>query len=267
MKPLIATVGIAACVLGMGLFAGHRLTPTDSPPETVLWAWERPEAVDFLTSSEATIAVLVGRLRLSGESMTTFPRVQPLTLPEDAPRLAVVRIESDPRQRPVLDAPQRQRVVDAVLAWAAALPAARALQIDFDATVSERPFYRSLLEDLRRQMPAEQPLSITALASWCLGDPWLDGLPIKEAVPMLFRMGRDAEPVRAQLARGVDFSHPLCRSSYGLSSDEPIPALRSGRRLYLFHPRPWTETAFEAFHHRLMRDLGETTWITPHAAG
>ena len=34
------------------------------------------------------------------------------------------------------------------------------------------------------------PLTITALASWCDGDDWIDGLPVADASPMLFRMGR-----------------------------------------------------------------------------
>ena len=94
------------------------------------------------------------------------------------------------------------------------------------------------------------PISITALASWCLGDRWLEDLPIDEAVPMLFRMGTDEEPVRAALARG-DFHDPRCRFSYGLATDEPLPALRPGRRLYLFHPNAWTEPAYTRFRHRL----------------
>ncbi len=257
----LVTVGLAVaccCTLPqlppkLSVFAPAKEPASDRflTPQTIVWAWERPESLEFLPSPEIVVAVLVGRLRLAADSMTPFPRLQPLTLPQSTSRIAVVRLESDPRQRPDLGNEQRQQVVAAILAWSTGLPGFKALQIDFDATVTERVFYRQLLTDLRRQLPATLPISITALASWCLGDVWLDELPIDEAVPMLFRMGKDATLVRTKLAAGADFNHPLCRSSYGISSDEPLPTLRPGRRLYLFHPRAWTEPAFTTFRQRL----------------
>jgi hypothetical protein len=81
-------------------------------------------------------------------------------------------------------------------------------------------------------------LNITALASWCLGDPWIGDLPVNDAVPMLFRMGQ-GEPREI-----TDFSAPVCRSSIGLSTDELRQGLPRGRRLFIFHPRPWTPQAF-----------------------
>src|SRR5439155_3985440 len=58
------------------------------------------------------------------------------------------------------------------------------LEIDFDARASEREFYRAILLDLRRVLPASMPLSITALASLCECDGWISGIPVTEAVPM-----------------------------------------------------------------------------------
>ena len=69
------------------------------------------------------------------------------------------------------------------------LPRVRGVQIDFDATLSERDAYRALIHDVRKRLGPATPLSITALASWCIGDDWLNGLPVDEAIPMLFRMG------------------------------------------------------------------------------
>jgi hypothetical protein len=130
----------------------------------------------------------------------------------------------------------------------------RAIQIDFDARRSELGLYRALLEDVRQRLPATMPLSITALASWCVGDRWLDGLPsgtIDEAVPMLFRMGPDEPAVASWLRAGRRFTVPACRKSLGVSTDEPLSqailsdglASRDGLhfagRLYVFHPRPW----------------------------
>jgi len=70
--------------------------------------------------------------------------------------------------------------------------------------VSERDFYRALLQDLRAQLPDNVPLSMTALASFCIGDRWLEGLPVDEAVPMIFRMGADDKPIKNLLANGKD---------------------------------------------------------------
>jgi hypothetical protein len=84
---------------------------------------------------------------------------------------------------------------------------------------------------------------MTALASWCLGDPWIRGLPVDEAVPMLFQMGPDSRDIRRRLASGDDFSLPVCRTSIGLSLDEPLARVPPGRRRYVFSPRGWNEAA------------------------
>jgi hypothetical protein len=57
---------------------------------------------------------------------------------------------------------------------------------------------------------------------------------------MLFRMGPGDAEVRRRLRRGQDFTNPACRLSAGVSTDEPLPRLRYGRRVYIFHPRSWT---------------------------
>ena len=127
------------------------------------------------------------------------------------------------------------------------------MQIDFDARESERDFYKDLLTELRRQLPSEMPLSITALASWCLYDNWIDGLPVDEAVPMLFRMGADAERVRASLEAGGNFRSPLAQQSLGISTDEPLPRLPSRRRVYIFSERAWTKEAADGIIREVQR--------------
>ena len=139
--------------------------------------------------------------------------------------------------------PAQRRAVIEEAARASRLPAVLAIQIDFDAVASERAFYRALLGELRGRLPEAIGLSITALASWCLGDPWIDGLPVDEAVPMLFQMGRDSGAVRSRLRSGGPFGPPLCRESLGISTDEPAPVVPGVRRIYVFHRVPWTEAA------------------------
>ena len=91
-----------------------------------------------------------------------------------------------------------------------------AIQIDFDAADSERDVYRRLLARVRAVLPRTVPLSMTALASWCVGDTWLDGLPVDEAVPMLFRMGPINEPYSSIGVRPAD-AVPACRAAVGTS--------------------------------------------------
>ncbi|HEV7842531.1 MAG TPA: hypothetical protein VGO69_02490, partial [Pyrinomonadaceae bacterium] len=143
---------------------------------------------------------------------------------------------------PVLSTIQRAEVV-AALTEAATAPNVSALQIDFDATQSERQFYKSLLQDLRPRLPQAMPLSITALVSWCIYDNWLDDLPVDEAVPMLFRMGVDEQRIKSYLNEGGAFRSPLCRLSNGVSTDEHLKLVSPGARTYIFHTQAWTETS------------------------
>ena len=215
--------------------------PLSAFPHVVLWAWERPELLDFIDPDTVGVAFLARTLDLSGPDVTVRPRLQPLSVPHNTRLMAVVRIDSDRRRPPDLSWSQRQ-VAAAAIAEVSGFAAIAALQIDFDAAVSQRTFYRDLLQDLRHQLPASMPLSMTALASWCIYDDWLTGLPVDEVVPMVFRMGADQRWVRRLLADG-DFRAVHCRQSLGVSTDEPLPTLRDTRRLYVFHPQPWRPAA------------------------
>jgi hypothetical protein len=212
-----------------------------SLPRVILWAWERPESLEFIDVQTVGVAFLARTLYLSGPDVIVRPRLQPFSAPPDAKLVAVVRLASDRWRPPDLSASQREMTA-AAIAEVSAVSGIQALQVDFDAAVSERPFYREVLQQLRRQLPASMPLSITALASWCVFDDWLTGLPVDEVVPMLFRMGADQQRVRRHLAED-DFRTAACRHSVGISTDEPVPTLRPGRRLYLFHPHAWRPEA------------------------
>ena len=161
------------------------------------------------------------------------------------PLLAVLRVES---HAAVLNPEQGKALISSGLKLLT-LPGVQGLQIDFDAKDSERNFYGSVLRELRSRMPATVPLSMTALVSWCLEDRWLSAAGLEgqvdEAVPMLFRMGSEAGSVRARLSRREPFEEPLAQTSYGLSTDEPLPRLRGGRRCYVFCPGPWTAAAWD----------------------
>jgi hypothetical protein len=200
-------------------------------PEVVLWVWERPEDLSR-AGPDVRFAVLAKSIELDGSSMRVRPRMQPVELPAGADATSVVRIDATGEFSP---SPALVRDVARQIA-----NDARPLQVDFDARVSERAFYRDVLHEVRRIVGTGRRVSITALASWCLGDPWIRELPIDEAVPMIFQMGPDDAAVRAHLASGGDFSLPVCRTSVGLSLDEPVFRVPRARTLYFFSPKPWT---------------------------
>jgi uncharacterized protein DUF3142 len=213
-------------------------------PPVVLWAWERPELLDFIDPQAVGVAFLTQTLSLSGPDVVIRPRLQPLRVPSATKLMAVTRIEVDRLRPPDLSMRQRE-LAAAAIADIGHLPAMTALQVDFDAAVSHRLFYRHLLQDLRRRLPASLALSITALASWCMYDDWLGGLPVDEVVPMVFRMGADQHRVRRDLAED-DFRVAHCRKSLGISTDEPLPTVRPMRRLYVFHPQSWRPEALSS---------------------
>ena len=224
---------------------GKSRTSRGSVPRIVLWAWERPENLSFIDPKSVAVAFLARTIELSGNDMEVHPRMQPLEVPNSTTLIAVVRISTSHKSTPSLSNDQLRATEESILR-AVQLPEIRGLQIDFDATVSERTFYRSLLDSLRRRLPDSLTLSITALASWCLGDPWIADLPVDDAIPMLFRLGPDSLDVLDRLNKGEDFSIPICRHSVGVSTDEPFPRTIHGRSVYVFNPKPWTAGSFQS---------------------
>lgn len=204
-------------------------------PTRTLWVWERPEDLRAIDPSTTAIAWLDQTILL-GPDVVGVPRRQPLSYPSSAARIAVVRIEALPDAK--LDAAQQRQAI-ALLVQSAIQPGVAALQVDFDATRSQRAFYAGLLTDLRRQMPFGLPLSITALASWCSYDDWIAALPVDEAVPMLFRM----EPGRRAAADSpwLRIREPLCMGSAGISTHESWPDDLAGKRIYVFADRGWRQ--------------------------
>jgi hypothetical protein len=205
-------------------------------PQTVVWAWERPEDLKFIDPAKIGVAYLAKTISLSGESVLTRPRLQALEIPAGTKVIAVVRIESDRTDTPVLTDVQLNQVTTEITKLKDSHFSS--IQIDFDASKSERTFYRKLIFEVSKQI-SPLPLSITALASWCSGDKWLQDLPIAEAVPMFFRMGVERGAFASRLAEGnIEFAAP-CDRAAGVSTDELISEPKVDR-LYIFSPTPWT---------------------------
>lgn len=210
-------------------------------PTKILWAWERPEDLRFLDPKEYGVAFLAQTLFLDNTGVTPKPRRQPLEISPGTYMIAVTRIETnkDGKKRPPFDAEMRTKVVS-LIKNTLELPGVKAIQIDFDAVVSERDFYRSMMKEFRKQTPEGVSLTMTSLASWCTGDAWFNDFPVDEAVPMAFQMGADSDKIKNYLRNGNDWNEPLCRGSYGISIDDPLKVeLKPDRRIYYFSDSPW----------------------------
>ena len=240
--------------LGGALFLLVLLGPGYAPPVTaatrlpsvMLWAWERPEDLRGLGSTTG-VAFLAQTINIENDRIRVVPRMQPLHVDRETMLVAVTRIEASSgveraAGRRFDRSSQRSRAVDDVadaIVRMSVLPRVAAVQVDFDATASQREFYRALLAVVRSRLPSGTALSITALASWCAADNWLVGLPIDEAVPMLFRMGPFNEPYLDAL-RTPRGPGRACGGAVGVSLDEPRAIERAVRRVYVFNPKPWT---------------------------
>jgi hypothetical protein len=224
-------LGRALLVSAAILLAACRRDALPQFPRLMLWAWESPQNLDFIDPKQAGVAFLARTVLVKDGQAKILPRFQRLHVPAGTVLMAVVRIESQGTPLPDV------QTVCGMVASAATLAGVRGLQIDYDAKSSERGFYRGLIQCVRSRTGL--PLVITALASWCQADDWIRGLPISDAVPMLFRMGPD------RYRPGSNFPVPLCQNSFGISIDEPIARLPRGKRLYIFHPGPWTQIDYQ----------------------
>lgn len=229
--------------------ATHRLAPL---PPIIFWAWERPERLDYIDIDKAGVAFLAKTISLRNDKAVARPRLQTLSVRPGTVLIAVARIEADRFDLPSLSQAQIQAAANEITELAQ-LPNVTAVQIDFDARVSERAFYAELLTTVRKTLPSRTGLSITALASWCQGDNWLDELPVDEAVPMLFRMGVDRAGIVSALASGEKFHSPLCGQSTGISVDENVPYAPASERLYVFNPNSWSPGSIEKVMEKYQR--------------
>jgi len=231
----IATIIILLPLLFVA-FSARRPATVESLPPVILWAWERPENLTFLDPQTTGVAFLAKTITLRDDKTLVKPRLQPLQLAPETKLIAVVRIEID---RALLSSAQLEQTAHEI----SSLSGVSVVQIDFDATASERDFYRKLLQRVREELSPSVGLSITALASWCAGDDWIADLPVDEAVPMLFRMGVERPQFQRRLESGQPFEASICRNSAGVSTDEPV-TISPVNRLYIFNPQSWTRDSF-----------------------
>jgi hypothetical protein len=242
---------IILAVITFYLKQGKATDVLGNEPRIILWAWEYPANWQFLDTKQVGVAFLAAKALLIKDDVVYRPRAQVLAVPSKTYTIAVIRIESG--RATSLSYNQLENLTTKILGTLSENKV-NGLQLDFDARSSERTFYRQLLTTLRRRMPSNMPLSITCLASWCLGDNWIDDLPCNEVVPMFFSMGKDRQRMLSYLSEHKLSNCMPAQLSLGLSVAEPdvldhishLPA-----HVYLFSDKGWKSYRSLAFLDRI----------------
>lgn len=120
------------------------------------------------------------------------------------------------------------------------------VQLDYEARPNQRIFYRALVHDIKKALPNNIKLSVTALAWWCRSAAWLDELDADEVVPMFFRMGKDSERLNIILDESPNQLHKSCRASTaGFAIQEPpsTEILSRYNKVYWFDYSRWKGNA------------------------
>lgn len=184
-KDKIFSIGIFVAFL-LSAFYGYNYLGR-SKIDYYLWAWERSDDLSF-ASLEQTIAPLIVTLIQVGDVVSLKVRRNSFKTREGAKILPVFRLET-----------YKTQSLNVAACTQYLLGMIRSnnyheIQLDFDAKKSQRNAYKELIDSLKKQIPTLK-ISITALASWCVDDGWIEGLDIEYAVPMLYCMGEDANKI------------------------------------------------------------------------
>ncbi|MFH0132525.1 hypothetical protein ACGLHS_20135 [Variovorax sp. VaC1] len=213
-------------------------------PQTLLWIWDRPQL--FSTLPEATgVAYLHATVQLSGERSRTTWRQWPLRIAPGATVVPVVHVTLDNLAPSPVDDAQQAAIAAAIEHAAKQGNRSGWVQLDFEARRSQREAYVALLKRLQPLREGGVRLSATALASWCMSDPWLPAGLLDEIVPMYFRMGAEGARIRQRLDATGAATVPACRDAAGLMFGENWPALGGVKRRYVFHAGAWKNEDFE----------------------
>ena len=220
-------------------------------PKQILWAWQRPEDLRFLTTNTG-VAYIATNITLENNLASIQPRTYPLFVNINTPTVPVVHVDASWRSPPTLNANQQQFIVNALLD-AAKHSNSNVIQLDFEVRRSQQLFLRQVVSITRKALPEPIALSVTALASWCNED-WLANLAADEIVPMVFRMAAGDSHIRRQLANDGHFKPQYCQTAVGTATDEPSIRVEAqikfeddaNVRHYYFSPTSWTKQQWQS---------------------
>ncbi|MBX9697189.1 MAG: hypothetical protein K2X53_03795 [Alphaproteobacteria bacterium] len=208
-----------------------------------IWTWDRFDDLSFMEGQQGKIAALIATFRVSASGrVITELRHHDFLRPHSVSLITVFRLEIAPTTI------VRDESINQIVASIQGLSSrGEEIQIDFDATKSQRPLYKKLLLKLRDS--TDKRLSMTALASWCTHDPWLDSLPIEYAVPMMYTLGRDQLQMHHYLRANKHWGVRACKGYVGLSLNDlsllENPSIMSTHKVFLFNNHAWSQEDFK----------------------
>lgn len=222
------------------LFLFALLLPATACAQQIAWlwdgavlpAWSQPEAAvlqrHILLSGDTALT----RLRSGNGNRAGWPPASRIT--------PVVHVEVS-TVKPPIDIESRRAMIVRAIHEAADASTSGWVQLDMEAKPSQRLFYRSLVRQLRSELPPQIKLSVTALAWWCRSPAWLDDLGADEVVPMFFRMGKDSARLRDIVEHSPATLHTSCRNVAGFSPQEPFASSVTARynKTYWFDRYAW----------------------------
>lgn len=224
---------IQACVLALLI-----CTASLAHGQAIAWLWDGAQLPAW---SQDRAAVLEQHILLSGESVLLRSRARQPALAEGTQVTPVLHVEVS-TVNPPRDIETSRAVILRGMRAMARRSSSGWVQLDMEAKPSQRDFYRSLVRQIRAELPPSLRLSVTALAWWCRSPAWLDDLGADEVVPMFFRMGRDGPAMRRIIEDRPQALHASCRgASAGFSPQEPFTSQTVQRyaNTYWFDMHAW----------------------------
>lgn len=267
LLPLLAGI-LSVVVLANSAFSpfkhGRKKFSSAHTPAINVWAWERDEDLSFIDPAKVSVSYFAGMIYVRGSSVSFRPRTQKLKLAKGTQTVPVFRIESlrgegmpgtvstSDARMPDLSA--ADYVVKTIVSRLKELPPSNMVQLDFDALEDERPFYTAILKQLRRELPPDSKISITALGSWLLSDRWLQEGDADEVVAMLFSIGADKKNILDRVQKQDLDSGANAEMALGISANEAdtnkilfaAHLQNQFDKLYIFNSHPWTKDRFIA---------------------
>jgi hypothetical protein len=221
----------------------------------IVWVWERSENLYFLKDKNVSFAYLAGTVTKTNNELVFYPRRQPLRIPDNRQTISVVRIE-DKSDNHELSDKDLVDVSEFIVKSCIEKKSNISCQIDFDATESQTDFYKKLVVNVKNKLPKEMKLSLTALVSWCTnGESWFKDLPIDEAVPMFFRLGKDENVYWQKIEKGELKLNQICQKSIGIATDEPLPnkTYLQNKPIYIFNSDYWSTANWDIMKSTLQK--------------
>jgi hypothetical protein len=226
--------------------------PLGEIPSVVIWAWEHNDNLEFVDPSKVAVAYYAGTIMMGRSTATLVRRSNKIQLSTHLRKFPVFRIQNcHPQESAPLAAwHAAQMLISAYMQE----HSDKVVQIDCDAGRLDRQGYLRFLQELRKELPKDTALSITALASWCLADKWLQSAPVDETVAMIISLGKRRAQTMSVISRDGLSTGNAAVESLGIAINEEdnnrmlqrLGCIRKCQRIYVFSPLGWTKARYES---------------------